>query len=302
MNTCQDCGTELPTRKPGPGRPRKRCEGCKPPRPKTKTGQRPSGALTCADCGNPMWRGRTSLPQGEARCLPCRRARPVVKRTYKPGTPCVDCGTPSSGQRCRPCAKKAKAYSRPLIRSLDDHRVERRLREQSAPGLGPYQRTKLLHRWLRERRSCAYCHERPATTVDHVVPLVRGGTNHEGNLAPACRPCNGSKGGLTLVEWRTGKRLPPMTTPLPWVIVRSAKRPEPKPKPKVVARPCGTCAGVMVTAPYAYCSDACRVERNRRLQRDIYRARVGLSVDPDLPTSKWRQPAKALPLPLGLVG
>jgi 5-methylcytosine-specific restriction endonuclease McrA len=42
-------------------------------------------------------------------------------------------------------------------------------------------------------------------TIDHIVPLARGGTNYEGNLTPACRPCNSSKGTLLLVEWR--KRL-----------------------------------------------------------------------------------------------
>lgn len=41
-------------------------------------------------------------------------------------------------------------------------------------------------------------------TIDHVIPLVRGGTNYEGNLAPCCRVCNSSKGGLLVSEWKTG--------------------------------------------------------------------------------------------------
>ena len=41
-----------------------------------------------------------------------------------------------------------------------------------------------------------------AETVDHVVPLALGGTNYEGNLAPACRRCNARKNALLLIEWR----------------------------------------------------------------------------------------------------
>lgn len=37
--------------------------------------------------------------------------------------------------------------------------------------------------------ACAYCGE-PATEVDHVVPLRRGGVDEESNLVPACKPCN----------------------------------------------------------------------------------------------------------------
>lgn len=32
-----------------------------------------------------------------------------------------------------------------------------------------------------------------ATTKDHKIPLIRGGTNHPSNLQPACRECNSSK-------------------------------------------------------------------------------------------------------------
>lgn len=33
-----------------------------------------------------------------------------------------------------------------------------------------------------------------ATTIDHVIPLSRGGTNWPSNLRPACKHCNSSKG------------------------------------------------------------------------------------------------------------
>jgi len=32
-----------------------------------------------------------------------------------------------------------------------------------------------------------------ATTVDHIFPKSKGGTDHESNLVAACRPCNSGK-------------------------------------------------------------------------------------------------------------
>lgn len=37
--------------------------------------------------------------------------------------------------------------------------------------------------------------------VDHIHPLIRGGTNWPDNLAIACQHCNDSKGSKTLDEW-----------------------------------------------------------------------------------------------------
>ena len=38
-------------------------------------------------------------------------------------------------------------------------------------------------------RSCVYCGE-PATDVDHVIPVIDGGSNSLANLVPACAKCN----------------------------------------------------------------------------------------------------------------
>ena len=47
---------------------------------------------------------------------------------------------------------------------------------------------------------CVYC-TRPATAIDHVVPLSRGGANHPSNIVPACRSCNSRKHASTVREW-----------------------------------------------------------------------------------------------------
>jgi 5-methylcytosine-specific restriction endonuclease McrA len=52
---------------------------------------------------------------------------------------------------------------------------------------------------------CAYCGAEDKLTLDHVVPLARGGLDEPSNVVPACGPCNASKGAKLLNEWR-GKR------------------------------------------------------------------------------------------------
>ena len=155
------------------------------------------------------------------------------------------------------------------IRTVDDPRRCRREREKAAPGLGYGARRRLLARWRRQGRSCSYC-VAPATTMDHAVPLVRGGTNREGNLAPCCKSCNSSKSYLLIVEWRTGKRLSPMAGPLAWRVV--------------VDRPCLVC-DLGLTCK-SYCSNVCAREANARLARDWRRAKKGLPAD-FRPTRKW---------------
>lgn len=45
---------------------------------------------------------------------------------------------------------------------------------------------------------CSYCGGE-ATTVDHIVPLSRGGDSGASNLTAACRPCNSAKGDQSLL-------------------------------------------------------------------------------------------------------
>ena len=43
---------------------------------------------------------------------------------------------------------------------------------------------------------CHYCGKKfpsKLLTMDHIVPLARGGTSTQGNIVPACRECNRDK-------------------------------------------------------------------------------------------------------------
>lgn len=43
---------------------------------------------------------------------------------------------------------------------------------------------------LEEDAICVWCRKSASTTIDHVRPLNRGGSNHPLNLVGACGPCN----------------------------------------------------------------------------------------------------------------
>ncbi len=60
---------------------------------------------------------------------------------------------------------------------------------------------------------CAYCgsgmrkkpdpkHPGSAATVDHILPISRGGRNQWSNLCAACERCNAAKGAMTGEEFR----------------------------------------------------------------------------------------------------
>ena len=48
---------------------------------------------------------------------------------------------------------------------------------------------------------CAYCRNKRATTLDHIKPRSRGGSNLRSNLVPACIECNHSKGSENWLVW-----------------------------------------------------------------------------------------------------
>lgn len=50
-------------------------------------------------------------------------------------------------------------------------------------------------------QSCIYCGTEDNPTVDHLIPLSRGGAHSLKNLAPACLSCNCSKGAKTPEEF-----------------------------------------------------------------------------------------------------
>jgi 5-methylcytosine-specific restriction protein A len=60
--------------------------------------------------------------------------------------------------------------------------------------------------WQRrvQKGVCYYCQRQVGLeqlTMDHVVPLSRGGKSKKGNIVPACKECNNKKRYMLPIEW-----------------------------------------------------------------------------------------------------
>ncbi len=99
-------------------------------------------------------------------------------------------------------AKDAAYYATPEGKAKHKaDRAKHRARKLNAPG--PHHTAK---QWADKRaeydQRCAYCFRKPKRlTLDHVVPLSKGGSNAIENCVPACKTCNSSKGAKDLKAW-----------------------------------------------------------------------------------------------------
>lgn len=63
-------------------------------------------------------------------------------------------------------------------------------------------------RWWKNRIARGICHYCGGAfppgelTMDHLVPIIRGGKSTQGNVVPACKECNSGKGYLLPLEWQ----------------------------------------------------------------------------------------------------
>ena len=64
---------------------------------------------------------------------------------------------------------------------------------------GSHTATDLRALWEKQHQRCAYCKIKlTPRTLDHIIPLSKGGTNNPDNLAWVCKPCNSRKGTRSL--------------------------------------------------------------------------------------------------------
>jgi len=60
--------------------------------------------------------------------------------------------------------------------------------------------------WWRQqvgKGACYHCHgqfPKDDLTMDHLIPVVRGGTSSKNNVVVSCKACNSAKGNLTRAE------------------------------------------------------------------------------------------------------
>ncbi len=62
-------------------------------------------------------------------------------------------------------------------------------------------------RWWKNKVARGICHYCGVSvppdqlTMDHIVPITRGGKSTRGNVVPACKECNNKKKYLLPMEW-----------------------------------------------------------------------------------------------------
>lgn len=248
--------------------------------------------VQCDLCGKLDYRSPSQRKGPRFRCHPCRRLEPKPAKA-RPVRECDGCGVafeiPWRHRAKRFCTVecwRAVTFTAP---AQDPYYY----RARRVPGLKAHRRAALLRQWRKQGRGCFYCNG-DCETVDHVVALKRGGTNHEGNLVPCCRQCNATKGARLIVEWRLGRSVGSTTTIRPWMSddwVDTARRQPVKPPPElslVLDAACAVCAQVFTprSAKNATCSHACSVEWAARMARNAYRRKVGKPEDWTTPTKK----------------
>ena len=61
-----------------------------------------------------------------------------------------------------------------------------------------------IREWIHERETpdrCIYCGQKGQLTVEHMIPLSRGGPDHPDNAVWVCSTCNSRKGDKRLYEF-----------------------------------------------------------------------------------------------------
>lgn len=111
-----------------------------------------------------------------------------------------------------PFSKKRTAYVEGTAEGVRDVTPERAVQMAMEMPKGDkverrksYKKDKLA--LLQKDPHCAWCGcelTAETATVDHVVPLSRGGLNNRNNMVLACQPCNAKRGNSVLVLEQEG--------------------------------------------------------------------------------------------------
>lgn len=88
--------------------------------------------------------------------------------------------------------ERARAYKRKWNAAHREYWQSLRALKRNAPGRATDEQIRARVAFYGGK--CWMCRANAGTTLDHVKPLVRGGSHWPSNLRPACKSCNASKG------------------------------------------------------------------------------------------------------------
>lgn len=84
-------------------------------------------------------------------------------------------------------------------------RLRRRAKRVAGISLFAVNQAVVLERFSLTSGMCCWCGLHQATTIDHFLPISKGGTHSPSNLLPACNSCNGRKQARDPCEWFTAQ-------------------------------------------------------------------------------------------------
>jgi 5-methylcytosine-specific restriction endonuclease McrA len=100
---------------------------------------------------------------------------------------------------------RKRRQNNPTLVREEDRRKHLKRRARAAGAQGTCTKTQLEARMAYFGNKCSYCGG-PYETVDHVIPLAKGGSHWPANLRPACSKCNSSKQAKDWRPWVAAKR------------------------------------------------------------------------------------------------
>lgn len=155
-------------------------------RPRTEPG-------TCRSCGATQEAGAEFYESSPTECVECARER--SRRRYE-----------RNREREKMRVRQYKYANPDKVRRWGQRRWER----MAAQDVGTVDEA-FVEALLTASRRCHWCRRRirrlSDRTIDHVVPLRKGGKHCRSNLCVACRKCNSSKGARTPDEWTANDQL-----------------------------------------------------------------------------------------------
>jgi 5-methylcytosine-specific restriction endonuclease McrA len=151
----------------------------------------------CKECG-PIEKHEREAKEATARRVTYYKTHPEQEKKRQARS----CKTHSE-KRAEAQARYGRSH--PMVSRLKDAK-RRSLKYANTPISEMLTSTEWLAILAEYDGHCAYCDKEAKLTLDHVIPLSKGGTHSKENVVPACAHCNSSKGNKTLEEWNA-KRL-----------------------------------------------------------------------------------------------
>lgn len=169
-------------------------------------------ATTCNDC----------LEKGVKWCSSCHEPKPITD-FHKNGNTlrsfCKKCECSRSikskketGYYNKPGVKEKRNENSRLCKRAkykfdEEYRIRELVRchDRRSSSKGEYSEYDWLCAIQAFDNKCAYCGTASKLSMDHIVPISKGGLSEPCNIIPACQSCNSSKQNKEMLEWYKGQ-------------------------------------------------------------------------------------------------